>query len=74
MEKHRPSEAHSQTGDSRRRGLSGHGKKLTKLGALTLWRRQKEGFFRPQKETDRAGDTHKLETAEGGTGKYTERN
>ena len=73
-ERNRPRKAHSPPGDSRGRGLSGHGKKLTKQGALTLWRGQREGLVRTRKETDRARGTHPLEKAEGGTGQNTERN
>ena len=51
MERNRPTEGHSLSGDSRRRDLSGHGKRLTEQGALTLWRRQREGLIRTQKET-----------------------
>ena len=42
MERYRPREGHSLPGDGRGRDLSGHGKKPTELGALTLWRRQSE--------------------------------
>ena len=49
MERNRPSEGHSHPEDGRRRDLSGHGKKPTKRGALTLWRRQREGLVRTQK-------------------------
>ena len=48
--------------------------KLTEQGALTLWRWQREGLVRTQKETDRARRTNHLETAEGGTSQDTERN
>jgi hypothetical protein len=41
MERKRPSEGYSLSGDGRRRNLSGHGKKPTKRGALTLWRQQR---------------------------------
>ena len=45
--------------------LLGHRKKLTEQGTLTLWRRQREGLVRTQKETDQAKLTHFLDTAEG---------
>jgi hypothetical protein len=54
--------------------LSGHGKKPTKRGALTNWRRQREGLVRTRKETDRARHTHFLETAVRGTCQDTESN
>ena len=66
-ERNRPSEAHSLSGDGKRRSLSGHRKKLAKRGTLTLWRRQREGLVRIQKEINRARHTYKLEMAEGGT-------
>ena len=74
MERNRPSEAHSLSGDDRGRNLSEHGKKLTERGALTSWRRQREGFIRTQKETERARHTHKLKTAQGETCQDMERN
>ena len=43
-------------------------------GALTFWKRQREGLVRTQKETDRARHTHVLETAEGGTCQDTQMN
>ena len=52
MEGKQLSEVHSQSGDRRGRDLSGHGKKLTKPGALTIWRPQREGLVRTQKESD----------------------
>ena len=72
--KHRPTEAHSQTGDGRGRDLSVLGKKPTDLGALTPWRWQREGLVRTRKETDRPRRTHILEKAEGGTCQDMERN
>jgi hypothetical protein len=54
--------------------LSGHGKKSTEHGALTSWKRPREGLFRTQKETDSARGTHVLETSEGGTCQETEKN
>ena len=67
MERNRPTEAHSHAGDGRGRDLSGHGKKPTDRGALTSWRRQREGLVRTRNETDRATGmgTHILENAEG---------
>ena len=68
IEKNRPSEGHSLPGDDRGGGdLSGHGKKSNERGALTYWRRQREGLFRTRKESDRPRGTHVLETAEGRT-------
>ena len=67
-------EVHPPTGDGRGRNLSGHAKKPTDHGTLTSWRQQREGYFRTQKETDRARRTHSLETTEGGTCQDTERN
>ena len=63
----RPTEAHSLSGDSRGRDLSGHARNPTDRGALTNWRRQREGLVRTRKESDRPRRTHQLETAEGGT-------
>ena len=63
-ERIRPTEAHSHTGDGRGSNLSGHRKKSTDRGALTLWRRQREQHVRTPKEIDRLRRTHKLETAE----------
>ena len=74
MERNRPTEAHSPTGDSSRRDLSEHVKKPTDRGTLTLWRRQREGLVRTRKENDRPRHTHFLETAEGGPCQDTERN
>src|SRR5580698_8952011 len=73
MERIRPSEAHSPTGDRIRRDKSGHGKNPTERGALTSWRPHREGQVRTQKESDRARRTHVLETASGGTSQDTER-
>ena len=76
MERNRPSDEHSLSRDSRGKDLSRHGKKPTERGkekkatekrALTSWRRQREGFVRTRKETDRMTRTHFLEMAEGGT-------
>ena len=68
-----PSKAHSPTGDGRGRDKSGHRKKVTKQGALTNWRWQREGQVRTRKESDQARHTHFLEMAEGGTSQDTER-
>jgi len=68
-----PSKVHSQTGDGRGRDKSGHGNKATKQGALTDWRRQREGQVRTRKERNQARHTHFLETAEGGTSQDKER-
>ena len=73
-ERYQPSKAHSPTGDGRGRDFSGHGRKQTEQGTLTLCRRQMEGIIRTQKETDRARHTHFLEKAEGETCQDTERN
>ena len=69
-----PTKGHSPTGDHRGRDMSGHRKKPTNQGALTLWRPQREGHVRTQKETNQPRGTHKLETTEGGTCQDTERN
>ena len=45
-ERNPSTEAHSLPGDSRGIDLSGHRKKLTDRGTLTLWRRQREGLVR----------------------------
>ena len=74
MERNQPREGHSRTGDGRGRGLSGHGKKPTERGALTLWRRQSESLVGTRKEANRARGTHSLETAEGRTCQDMERN
>ena len=54
--------------------MSGHGEGLTEQGALTLWRRQREGLVKTREETDREMHTHQLEMAEGGTGQDREEN
>ena len=72
MQRNRPRKRHSQTGEGKGRDWSGHGKKQTKRGSLTSWRRQREGLFRTLKESDRARRTHNLEAAEGGTCQDTE--
>jgi hypothetical protein len=67
-----PSEADSRSEDGRGRDLSEYRKKLTEHGALTSWRRQREGLVRPQKETERARGigTHILGNAEGRPNQY----
>ena len=70
----RPTEAHSLSGDGRGRDLSGHARKPTNRGALTNWRRQREGLVRAHKETDPPRHTHVLETAEGGACQDTQGN
>ena len=72
--RNQPIEVHSLPGDGRERHLSGHGKKPTDRGALTVWRGHGEGLVGTQKETDRPRCTHNLETAWGGTCQDTERN
>jgi hypothetical protein len=57
-ERNWPSEAHSHSGDGRRRGLSGHGNKPTERSTLTTWRRQREGLVRTRK--NRASEVHSL--------------
>ena len=69
----RPREWHSLTGDGRLRNLSGQVKKVIEGGALTSWRRQKEGLVRTRQESNRGKGTRRLETAEGGTCQNTER-
>jgi hypothetical protein len=69
-----PNEGHSLPGDGRARDLSGHEKKPTDRGALTSWRRQREGLVKKRKGMDRVRGTHSLETVEGGTRQDTERN
>ena len=68
----RPTEAHSPTGDSRQRDLSGHKKNPTDRGPLTCWRRQTERLVRTLKQSDRPRLTHQLETAERATCQDTE--
>ena len=53
-ERIRLSVGHSLSGDGRERDLSGHGKKYTKRGILTLWRAQRKGQVRTRKECARA--------------------
>ena len=64
MERNRPSEAHSLSGDGRGRDLSEHGKNPTERGTLTLWRRQTcQGT-----ERNRPGEAHSLPGDGRGTG------
>ena len=72
-ERIRQSEGHSPTGDDIGRDKSGHGKSPTERGALTSWRRHREGQVRTQKESYRARGTHQLETTSGGISQDTER-
>ena len=67
MERNRPSEAYSLSGDGRGRDLSGHGRKPTNRGALTLWRRRREGLVKTRKEINRPRHTYLLEEVEGVT-------
>jgi len=67
IERKQDYEGHSLPGEHRERDLSGHGKKETEEGALTLWRPHREGLVRIRKKRDRARGTHSLETASGGT-------
>ena len=43
---------HSQTEEHQGRDLLGHGMNVTKQGALTFWRRQRDGVVRTQNESD----------------------
>ena len=45
-------------GDGRGRDFSGHEKKATEQGVLTLWREQRERFVRTQKATKREALTN----------------
>ena len=56
-------QGHSLPGEGIGRDKSGHGKNPTKRGALTSWRRHREGQVRTWKESDRERGTHILETA-----------
>jgi len=64
---------HSLSGDHIGRNLSGHGKKATKQGALTVWKPHQEGLVRAWKESDQARGTHFRGTELGGTCQNTER-
>ena len=74
MERNQPSKGHSLSGNYKGKDKSGHGKKLTKQGALTDWRPHRGEQVRTWRETDSARDTHILETTLGGTSQDTERN
>ena len=67
MERIESSEGHTHAGDSIGRDNSGQRKHRTEQGALTSWRRHREGQVRTQKESDPASGTHFLETASGWT-------
>ena len=67
-----PKDGHSPTGDGIGRNKSGYRKNPTKRGALTTWRRNREGQVRIQKQSHRARGTHILATASGGTSQDTE--
>ena len=73
-ERNQPSKEHSLPGDRIGGDKSGHRKKLTEGGALTLWRPHQEGQVRTQRETDQARGTHFLETTLGGTSQDKEIN
>ena len=72
MERKQLNEGRSPTGDNRERNKLGHRRKTIEQGALTIWRRQKDGQVRTWKENNRARDAHRLEMAEGGTSQNTE--
>jgi hypothetical protein len=74
MERHWPSEGHSQAGDRIGRDKSEHEKEPTDRRVLTVWRLDREEKVRIRKETDRARGTHQLETRSRGTSQDTERN
>jgi len=63
----------SQTEEYRGRDLSGHGKKASLGGALTLCGAQREGLIRAQKQSELMRGTHILERTEGGSFQDTER-
>ena len=67
MERNRESEVHLRSGDGRGSNLSGHGEKVTDRGALTFWRRQREGLVSTRKRTDQTRHAHFLDIAEYGT-------
>src|SRR6267142_1410159 len=72
MEGIRASEGHSHSGERRRTDKSGHGRNLSKQGALTSWRAQMDGQVRTRKESEQARGTHKLESADRRTSQDTE--
>src|SRR6267142_118500 len=51
---------------------SGHGRNLSKRGALTSWRAQMDGQVRTWKESERARGTHFLESTDRQTSQDTE--
>jgi len=73
MERKRPRQGHSPTGDHIRREKLGHRKKVTGPGGLTSWRPQREGHIRTEKESNQVRGAHILETTEGGTSQDMER-
>ena len=73
-ERNRPSKAHSLSGDSRERYLSGHRKKLTKAHSLPGDGRGRNSSGHGRNETGRVRGTHVLETAEGEICQDTEKN
>ena len=68
-----PSEGHSLTGDGIERDESEHRKNPTERGALTFWRRHREGQVRIQRHSHRARRTHILEMESGGTRQETQK-
>ena len=60
MERKWPSRGNSHPGDHRGWDESGHGKKVTKQGAPTSWRPQRNGQVRTWKESDQTRGTHIL--------------
>ena len=67
-----PSEGNSHPGDGIGGDRSEHRNNPTERGALTLWRRHREGQVRTQKQSYRARGTHTLKMASGGTSQDTE--
>ena len=67
------SKRHSQTGNHRGRDKSGNGKNMNEREVLTSWRQQREGQLMTWKESNKARDTHFLETADRGTSQDRER-
>jgi len=64
---------YSPTEECRERDKSGYGEKVSKKGAFTNWRAQREGHVRTQRKSERAWDIHFLEITEGGTSQDPER-
>jgi len=58
----------------RRGDTSRQEKKVTSQGALMSWGTQREVHVRKGKESEPTRDTHRLETAEGGTRRGMEKN